>query len=77
MNIDTALKVPAEAPTGFVMPRWTKLVFASEGIDRRYYELCALSELKNALRSDDIWVQVRANSRTSRTISSRRRHLPT
>ncbi len=27
------------------------------GIDRRYYELCALSELKNALRSGDIWVQ--------------------
>jgi hypothetical protein len=26
------------------------------GIDRRYYELCALSELKNALRSGDIWV---------------------
>ena len=27
------------------------------GIDRRYYELCALSELKNSLRSGDIWVQ--------------------
>ena len=27
------------------------------GIDRRYYELCALSEMKNALRSGDIWVQ--------------------
>src|SRR3546814_1437466 len=27
------------------------------GIDRRYYELCALSELKNSLRSCDIWVQ--------------------
>ncbi len=57
MNIDTARKVPAEAPTGFVKPRWTKLVFTNEGIDRRYYELCALSELKNSLRSGDIWVQ--------------------
>ncbi|WP_230855129.1 hypothetical protein [Arthrobacter terrae] len=57
MNIDTARKVPAEAPTGFVKPRWTKLVFTNEGIDRRYYELCALSELKNLLRSGDIWVQ--------------------
>lgn len=27
------------------------------GIDRRYYELCALTELKNALRSGDIWAQ--------------------
>ena len=28
-----------------------------DGIDRRFYELCALSELKNALRSGDIWAQ--------------------
>lgn len=34
-----------------------KLVLTDEGIDRRYYELCALSELKNALRSGDVWVQ--------------------
>ena len=39
------------------MPRWAKLVLTDEGIDRRYYELCALSELKNALRSGDVWVQ--------------------
>jgi len=32
-------------------------VMTAVGIDRRYYELCALSELKNALRSGDIWVQ--------------------
>ena len=30
---------------------------ADASIDRRYYELCALSELKNSLRSGDIWVQ--------------------
>ena len=28
-----------------------------DGINRRYYELCVLSELRNALRSGDIWVQ--------------------
>lgn len=27
------------------------------GIDRQYYEFCALSELKGALRSGDIWVK--------------------
>ena len=32
-----------------------KLVLTDEGIDRRYYELCALSELKNALRSGDVF----------------------
>ncbi|MDP4456075.1 Tn3 family transposase, partial [Escherichia coli] len=46
-----------DAPTGFIKPRWQKLVMTDAGIDRRYYELCALSELKNSLRSGDIWVQ--------------------
>jgi hypothetical protein len=57
MNADNARKVPADAPTGFIKKRWEKLVMTEAGIDRRYYELCALSELKNALRSGDIWVQ--------------------
>ena len=34
-------------------------------MDRRYYELCAMSELKNALRSGDVWVEgSRQHSRT-------------
>lgn len=57
MNKDNTRKVPADAPTRFIKPRWAKLVVTDEGIDRRYYELCALSELKNALRSGDVWVQ--------------------
>ncbi len=57
MNTDHVRKMPADAPTEFVKPRWAKLVMTDGGIDRRYYELCALSELKNALRSGDVWVQ--------------------
>ena len=57
MNTDNARKVPTDAPTGFIKPRWQKLVMTDAGLDRRYYELCALSELKNGLRSGDIWVQ--------------------
>ena len=57
MNSDKARKVPADAPIDFIKPRWQKLVMTDIGIDRRYYELCALSEMKNALRSGDIWVQ--------------------
>jgi len=57
MNTDNVRKVPADAPIGFIKPRWQKLVVTDAGIDRRYYELCALSELKNSLRSGDIWVQ--------------------
>lgn len=57
MNTNDIRKVPADAPTEFVRKRWEKLVVTSDGFDRRYYELCVLSELKNALRSGDIWVQ--------------------
>jgi TnpA family transposase len=57
LNADNARKVPLDSPSDFIKKRWEKLVVTQEGIDRRYYELCALSELKNALRSGDIWVQ--------------------
>ncbi len=56
MNSSQSKKVPKEAPTGFVHKRWEKLVFSDGGIDRCFYELCVLSELKNALRSGDAWV---------------------
>ena len=49
--------LPADAPTAFVKKRWEKLVFTVGGIDVRFYEICALSELRNALRSGDIWVR--------------------
>ncbi|EPM82767.1 Tn3 family transposase [Pseudomonas syringae pv. actinidiae ICMP 19104] len=57
MNTDNARKVPVDAPIRFIKKRWKKLVITDDGIDRRYYELCVMSELKNALRSGDIWVQ--------------------
>jgi TnpA family transposase len=57
MHERQARKVPDDAPTSFVRKRWERLVRTPEGLDRRFYELCVLSELKNALRSGDIWVQ--------------------
>jgi len=57
MNADNARKVPATAPTDFIKNRWEKLVLTDDGIDRRFYEMCVMAELKNALRSGDIWVQ--------------------
>jgi hypothetical protein len=56
MNERQARKVPDDAPWSFVRKRWKNLVRTPEGFDRRYYELCVLSELKNSLRSGDIWV---------------------
>jgi len=56
MNEQQSRKVPETAPTDFIPKRWRKLIFTDEGIDRRYYEICVLTELKGALRSGDIWV---------------------
>jgi hypothetical protein len=57
MNADNARKLPDDAPVDFIRERWAKLIFTDAGADRRYYELCALAELKHALRSGDIWVE--------------------
>lgn len=57
MNERQARKVPDDAPASFIRKRWKSLVYSPDGLDRRYYELCVLFELKNALRSGDIWVQ--------------------
>ena len=57
MNERQVRKVPDDAPISFVRKRWKSLVQTDSGLDRRFYELCVLSELKNSLRSGDIWVQ--------------------
>jgi len=51
------VKVPADAPLAFVRKRWRNLVHTADGLDRKFYELCVLTELRNALRSGDIWVE--------------------
>ena len=56
LNATGARKLPPDAPTVFISKRGQKLVLTDQGLDRRYYELCALAELKNALRSGDMWV---------------------
>ncbi|GHK90379.1 hypothetical protein ECZU17_63160 [Escherichia coli] len=77
MNTDNARKLPADAPTGFIKPRWQKLVMTDAGIDRRYYELCALSELKNSCARATSGCRVHASSRTSRTTGTAREvHQP-
>jgi TnpA family transposase len=49
--------VPPEAPTHFVPRKWRPYVVAPDGrIDRHYYELCTLWELRGALRAGNVWV---------------------
>ena len=55
-------KVPDGAPTGFVPNRWRGYLdhAAKSGNStayRHYWELAPLFGLRDALRSDDIWVQ--------------------
>ncbi len=49
-------QVPRWAPVDFVPKRWQAYVITDEGINRTYYELCALVELRNRLRAGDLWV---------------------
>jgi hypothetical protein len=45
------------APTAFLRPAWRKLVGAGAALDRRAYEVAVMMELRDRLRSGDIWVE--------------------
>jgi TnpA family transposase len=50
-------KVPPDAPVQFVPARWRAHVVGRDGeIDRHYYELCVLWELRAALRAGNVWL---------------------
>ena len=48
--------LPSEVPIGFVRGRWRQHVLPGGTVNRRYYELCVLSELRDRLRAGDVWV---------------------
>lgn len=49
--------IPDDATLDFVPKSWLPYVVDKDGtVARRYYEMCALWELRNALRSGDIWI---------------------
>jgi hypothetical protein len=56
MNRRASSSLPKSAPIGFIRERWARHVLRGGSIDRRYYELCVLSELRNRLRAGDVWV---------------------
>lgn len=60
--------LPKATPTGFVRQRWAPYVLPGGSIDRRHYELCMLSELRDRLRAGDVWV---AGSRQHRSFEER------
>jgi TnpA family transposase len=51
-------EVPESAPLGFVGAAWKPFITNAAGqIQRRYYELCVLWTLRQALRSGNIWIE--------------------
>ena len=68
INRSGASTLPKPVPTGFVRQRWAPHVLPDGGIDRRHYELCVLSELRDRLRAGDVWV---AGSRQYRSFEER------
>jgi TnpA family transposase len=57
MNESGKRKVPEGAPLDFVPKRWQKHVYDEEGaINRHYFEIAALNELRNHIRSGDVSV---------------------
>jgi TnpA family transposase len=60
--------LPESAPTAFVRRVWMPHVLPGGKIDRCYYELCVLSELRDRLRAGDVWV---AGSRQYRSFDER------
>jgi hypothetical protein len=53
LNRTNTRNVPCTAPIGFVRKRWDPFVFNQKIIDRRFYELAVMTELKNGLRAGD------------------------
>ena len=56
MNRSNARKLPDDAPMSFLRKRWQPYVLTETGVDRHFYELAVLTELKNGLRAGDVWV---------------------
>jgi hypothetical protein len=48
--------LPEDAPTGFIRRSWRPFVIRGGVLDRRAYELCVLSELRDRLRAGDVWI---------------------
>lgn len=67
LNRSRGRKLPDDAPTSFITPKWHPLVFKDEGIDRHFYEFAVLSGLRDGLRA----VAATAASRTTSWPQSR------
>lgn len=55
-------KFPKDAPSDFISNRWNKCLYEKDGsLNRHYYEMSTLRELKNRIRSGDVSVERNKN----------------
>lgn len=58
LNDSGKRKIPDGSSLSFVPKSWQKHVYDDEGnVNWKYYEMAALTELKNHIRSGDVWVE--------------------
>ena len=58
MNRTGLRKIPNDAPMSFVAPAWLPYLEGNnDKLDRHYYEMSVLWELRNALRSGEVWLE--------------------
>jgi TnpA family transposase len=58
LNATGRRTLPSDAPTGFIRRAWRPFVIGADGKpDRRAWEVCVLSELRDRLRAGDIWMR--------------------
>jgi TnpA family transposase len=58
MNLERKRNLPPDARLDFVATKWKPYVVDGQGkIQPRYYELCALWELRGALRAGNLWIE--------------------
>ena len=50
-------KLPEKVPTTFIRRSWRPFVLVKAVVERRPYEICALTELRDRLRAGDVWVE--------------------
>ncbi len=58
LNTTRRRALPDDAPLECIPRKWLPYVVGRDGtLDRHYYELCVLWELRNALRAGNIWLE--------------------
>lgn len=68
MNDTGKRKVPEGAPLDFVPNRWQKHVYDDGSINRHYYEMAVLSELRNLVPAEK-WKQEQSRMKLSSSLS--------